>query len=280
MVIVNDAGPSPRGFLDLEDPRVRLVDLSQNGGVSLARNRGLQETQGEIVFFLDADDYVAPDLFRIAIDALESCRAPVLSVGMMTIPGRGNRRQFREVALRSARWSIVIQSPRETFEDFQTNSGRYIPSVTFLRRDALLAHMGGAPWKVGLRNNQDALLFLTMAARHDHAHLSDRLVIYTRRPGSLSASDPARSWTGRIEAMDLLLAHLRGRNADPELIRIARHLRQGAARRVARIRSEQGRANEGRRVLREDLATAFNWKSAAELARSYLTPRSREARES
>lgn len=43
--------------LALEDPRVRVIH-QQNGGVSKARNRGLDEAKGDFVVFIDGDDTV------------------------------------------------------------------------------------------------------------------------------------------------------------------------------------------------------------------------------
>ena len=42
------------------DPRVRVIHR-QNGGLSAARNTGLDAAAGTYVYFLDSDDYIAPD---------------------------------------------------------------------------------------------------------------------------------------------------------------------------------------------------------------------------
>lgn len=46
----------------LSDSRVKVIH-KKNGGVSSARNRGIEEAQGEWIGFIDADDYIAPSYF-------------------------------------------------------------------------------------------------------------------------------------------------------------------------------------------------------------------------
>lgn len=43
-----------------DDERIRLIRLSRNGGVALARNAGLDKAQGSHIAFLDSDDKWAP----------------------------------------------------------------------------------------------------------------------------------------------------------------------------------------------------------------------------
>ncbi|WP_455637993.1 glycosyltransferase family 2 protein [Parabacteroides sp.] len=42
------------------DPRFKIVVQPENGGVSVARNRGLELAQGEYIAFLDSDDWIEP----------------------------------------------------------------------------------------------------------------------------------------------------------------------------------------------------------------------------
>lgn len=46
-----------------KDKRVVVID-QPNGGVSVARNKGLQYATGDYVTFVDADDWVAPDIYE------------------------------------------------------------------------------------------------------------------------------------------------------------------------------------------------------------------------
>lgn len=46
----------------LEDPRVRLIRHERNGGLSAARNTGIEAASGDYVMFVDSDDLVVPEL--------------------------------------------------------------------------------------------------------------------------------------------------------------------------------------------------------------------------
>ena len=52
------------------DRRVRVI-CKENGGVSSARNRGLDEAQGKYIAFIDGDDCIDPQMYEIMIGVLE-----------------------------------------------------------------------------------------------------------------------------------------------------------------------------------------------------------------
>lgn len=70
VICVNDGSPDSSREIILEyvrrDSRIRLIDKS-NGGVSSARNRGVEEAVGEYVLFLDSDDFIHPQTLEIAM---------------------------------------------------------------------------------------------------------------------------------------------------------------------------------------------------------------------
>lgn len=67
LLLINDGSPDNCGAICDEyaakDSRVRVFHKT-NGGVSSARNMGLDNARGEWITFIDSDDYVHPDYLR------------------------------------------------------------------------------------------------------------------------------------------------------------------------------------------------------------------------
>lgn len=60
------------------DPRIRLVSQS-NRGLAGARNRGMDESRGRYIQFLDADDLIAPEKLALQVGALVRANRPSVS---------------------------------------------------------------------------------------------------------------------------------------------------------------------------------------------------------
>ncbi|MBE8991538.1 glycosyltransferase family 2 protein [Nostoc sp. LEGE 12450] len=72
LIVINDG--STDGTLELlnsvEDPRLKIFSYS-NGGLPVARNRGISQASGEFITFLDADDLWTPDKLEAQVAALQ-----------------------------------------------------------------------------------------------------------------------------------------------------------------------------------------------------------------
>src|SRR5438105_15569296 len=67
---------------------VRLISVS-NGGLSRARNLGLEAATGEIVAFIDSDAYADPDWLYFLVTAMEDQDAVAVGGPNLSPPGDG-----------------------------------------------------------------------------------------------------------------------------------------------------------------------------------------------
>lgn len=74
IIVVDDGSNDDTRALVSEwpDPRVRLIEMAQNGGPVLARNRGVAESRGRYVAGLDQDDLCRPDRLRRQVAYLDA----------------------------------------------------------------------------------------------------------------------------------------------------------------------------------------------------------------
>ena len=74
LIVVDDGSPDRCGAIcdqyALKDDSIRVVHKT-NGGLSDARNAGLDIAQGKYVFFLDSDDKIVPDLLETVVPYME-----------------------------------------------------------------------------------------------------------------------------------------------------------------------------------------------------------------
>lgn len=78
LLLIDDGSPDGSGALcdqyAAKDGRVRVVH-KENGGVSSARNRGMDEAAGEYILFIDADDWIEPSACEKLYGALTGAGA-------------------------------------------------------------------------------------------------------------------------------------------------------------------------------------------------------------
>ena len=78
LLLVDDGSTDKSGSIceqyTVKDSRIRVFH-KKNGGLSDARNFGLDQMHGEFVSFIDSDDYVGPDYLRILVEMQEQFQA-------------------------------------------------------------------------------------------------------------------------------------------------------------------------------------------------------------
>ena len=94
ILLVDDGSTDGTGALCDElaqkDSRIRVYH-KKNGGSSSARNLGLKEAKGELVAFVDSDDYIEADMYERLIKGMQVWKAEIAQIGRDEVDESGNK---------------------------------------------------------------------------------------------------------------------------------------------------------------------------------------------
>lgn len=188
-VVVVDDGSTDEGAAIVEryaDPRMRLIHQA-NAGVSAARNKGIAESKGEYVAFLDADDEWSPEYLKVQSQLTEMY--PLCDVFATNYQFRGPSGNMVPTILRR------LPSKDESFgltNYFEVAYSSHPPLWTsaVMVRKAALESIGGFP--VGIRSGEDLLTWARLALKYKIAYSVRRLAIYNLGEGYDKKNLPPR----------------------------------------------------------------------------------------
>lgn len=99
LLLIDDGSTDNSGTIcdeyAIKDNRIRVFH-KENGGVSSARNWGLDNAIGEYIMFVDSDDYMLPGMLEVMYSTLESKKADLVICGT-TETGGGYWRPIADV---------------------------------------------------------------------------------------------------------------------------------------------------------------------------------------
>lgn len=160
------------------DKSIRLIK-QEHGGVSRARNRGIAESHGEWITFLDADDEWKPD-FLSTCEALQTAfpKADVLATAYER-ERNGNTSAIRVRHLKAKGNGLLDNY----FEVAAHSDPPFCTISVAIRREALL-ETGG--FDEAIAQGEDLLMWAQLAARHKIAYCPRSLAIFhTGEPSAM-----------------------------------------------------------------------------------------------
>lgn len=90
VILVDDGSPDGAGAIcdhyAARDPRVRVIH-KKNGGLSSARNAGIDQARGRYLAFVDSDDWIEPDMYERMIDLAEGYQVKLVCAGRYDVDG-------------------------------------------------------------------------------------------------------------------------------------------------------------------------------------------------
>lgn len=88
LLLIDDGSPDNSGHICEEyaqkDERIRVFH-KENGGVSSARNLGLDNADGDYVMFVDSDDWLSNDCLQVCVYEVEKNKLDALQFGFISV---------------------------------------------------------------------------------------------------------------------------------------------------------------------------------------------------
>lgn len=85
IILVDDGSPDRCGEIcdtwAAKDSRIRVIH-KKNGGLSDARNAGMAVATGKYMGFIDSDDYIAPDMYRLLLERMTADGSDIAACGV------------------------------------------------------------------------------------------------------------------------------------------------------------------------------------------------------
>ena len=85
VLLIDDGSPDKCGEIcdeyERKDKRVRVFH-TENRGLSASRNLGLKEAKGELIGFVDSDDWIEPEMYEVLLKRLEETGADISVCGV------------------------------------------------------------------------------------------------------------------------------------------------------------------------------------------------------
>jgi len=183
LILVDDHSPSPHVLEVLRDaaardPRIRLVERTENGRIVVASNDGLRIAAGEWIVLLDHDDLLARTALQRAAEAIDhDPEIDYLYTDEDKVDADGHHRD----AFYKPDWSPE-----------RLRSQNYCCHMSVLRR-SLVEEVGG--FREGFDGSQDhdLILRVTERARKVH-HIPEVLYHWRMLPTSAAASTEAKPY--------------------------------------------------------------------------------------
>lgn len=95
------------------DSRIKVIH-KKNGGVSSARNAGLDMVTGDLIAFVDPDDYIAPNMYETMLACMERTKSDIVMCGIKNVYPN----EKIKISKIPQKEEFIYENPAQFFKDF------------------------------------------------------------------------------------------------------------------------------------------------------------------
>ncbi len=206
IIIVDDGSTDhTKNILDQFNGKIKYI-YQDNQGVSAARNRGIQESSGQYIAFLDSDDYWVPEKLTLQVDVLE--KNPHIGIVYARMPILNEKGE--KVGLKPARIS------GKNFKELMEVWGD-LPTSTVMTRKECFNKAG--MFDASLPPMEDIDMWIRISRFYDLYEIENKVLAYYHRHSEQITADKVKVYTGLIKIYTKILKNF---DDAPQLLMIKR----------------------------------------------------------
>jgi glycosyltransferase involved in cell wall biosynthesis len=167
------------------DKRFNLIKLSQNGGISHARNVGIQVAKGDYIIFVDGDDSLSKDALKRLNNEISVSNEKIDAVyfNLKVVSDGDNAVTIREKRYGKDRVKDGILDTKQALQALFSNKIKHTTPTYLFSLDILKNN------DISFPEDRDygedfATIYRILAKSKNVKVISDRLYLYTQRMGS------------------------------------------------------------------------------------------------
>lgn len=192
IILVDDGSSDKCGVIcdeyALKDSRIKVIH-KENGGLSDARNAGIEIAEGKYVGFVDSDDFIHPNMYEIMLEYAEKENADIVQTEFRYFPD-GLEPDQNEIEC--AAFPSVTELATERLKNFYTS--KVVLHSTVCNKIYRREIFDIIRFPVGQYYEDSAILLWTIEKAKIITIIPERLYYYRQRTGSIMHSNYSPRW--------------------------------------------------------------------------------------